>query len=129
MMPAWRSQIAPQSAPMRYAMKLPKLTPPESGMVKSFFFPMFWSTSDAQSVAQSIQATLPKLAPGVHFADNFLTWGRNNSMFDDLEFVTAWQNNAETDADRAIVWRHAPAIIAPNSTVISSNVVHTKESA
>jgi O-methyltransferase len=86
-------------------MKLPKLTPPELSTVKSFFFPMFWSTSDPESVAQSIQATLPNLMPGVHFADNFLTWGRNNSMFDDLEFVTAWQDNAETDADRAIVWR------------------------
>jgi hypothetical protein len=43
--------------------------------------------------------------PGIHFADNFLTWGRNNSMLDDLAFVAAWQDNAETDADRAIVWR------------------------
>ena len=86
-------------------MKLPKLTPPSLSAVKSFFFPMIWSTSDAESVAQSIQATVPKLMPGIHFADNLLTWGRNNSMFDDLNFVTAWQNNVETDADRAIVWR------------------------
>jgi O-methyltransferase len=86
-------------------MKLPKLTPPNMSLVPSFFFPMFWSTSDAEFVTQSIQATVPKLMPGVHFADNFLTWGRNNSMFDDLKFVSAWQSNAETDADRAIVWR------------------------
>jgi O-methyltransferase len=105
MMLSWRTKIAPQSVPTRYAMKLPKLTPPDLDAIKNFFFPMFWSTSDHESVAQSIHATLPKLMPGVHFADNFLTWGRNNSMFDDLEFVAAWQNNAETDADRAIVWR------------------------
>jgi O-methyltransferase len=86
-------------------MKLPKLTPPDLNTIRNFFFPMFWSTFDGESVAQSIQATLPKLMPGVHFADNFLTWGRNNSMLDDIEFVAAWQNNAETDADRAIVWR------------------------
>jgi O-methyltransferase len=86
-------------------MKLPKLTPPDSGTIKSFFLPMFWSTSDPESVVKSIQATIPKLMPGVHFADNFLTWGRNNSMLDDSAFVTAWQDNAETDADHAIVWR------------------------
>jgi hypothetical protein len=86
-------------------MKLPKLTPPDLNTIKNFFFPMFWSTSDHKAVVQSVQAALPNLWPGVHFADNFLTWGRNNSMLDDLQFVTAWQENAETDADRAIVWR------------------------
>jgi O-methyltransferase len=86
-------------------MKLPKLSAPDLDKIKNFFYPMFWSTSDPESVVQSIRAALPKLMPGVHFADNFLTWGRNNSMFDDLEFVTAWESNAETDADRAIVWR------------------------
>jgi O-methyltransferase len=86
-------------------MKLPKLTPPDLSTIKSFFLPMFWGTTDPDYVAKSIQATIPKLLPGVHFADNFLTWGRNNSMLDDLKFVTAWQDNAESDADHAIVWR------------------------
>ena len=86
-------------------MKLPKLTTPDLNTVKNFFFPMFWGTSDPQAVTRSIEATVPHLMRGMHFADNFLTWGRNNSMFDDSEFVTAWQSNAETDADRAIVWR------------------------
>ena len=42
---------------------------------------------------------------GIHFADNFFTWGRNNSMFDDQPFVEAWEANIETAIDRAIVWR------------------------
>ena len=40
-----------------------------------------------------------------HFADNFFTWMRNNSMLDDEAFVKAWEANVETDADRAIIWR------------------------
>jgi O-methyltransferase len=94
-----------QSVATRFAMKMPKLTRPDLGTIKSFFFPMFWSATDHESVVESIKATLPKLMPGVHFADNFLTWGRNNSMLDDLEFVAAWQNNIENDADHAIIWR------------------------
>lgn len=86
-------------------MRLPKLSIPDLNIVQSYFYPVFWGTSDGESVAKSIQAAASKLAPGNHFADNFFTWGRNNSMFEDEEFVAAWHTNAETDADRAIVWR------------------------
>jgi O-methyltransferase len=86
-------------------MRLPKLTPPDLNVVRSYFCPTFWGTTDNASVAEVIKAVTAKVAPGNHFADNFFTWGRNNSMFDDWEFVTAWHNNAESDADRAIVWR------------------------
>ena len=86
-------------------MYLPKLSPPDSNVVKNCFFPVFWGTSDGPSLVKSIQSLVPSVAAGSHFADNFFTWGRNNSMFDDAEFVTAWSNNAESDVDRAIVWR------------------------
>ncbi|MDE2210517.1 MAG: class I SAM-dependent methyltransferase [Betaproteobacteria bacterium] len=45
------------------------------------------------------------LASGVHFSDNLFTWQRNNSMFDDKLFVHAWDSNAESLSDKAIVWR------------------------
>ena len=86
-------------------MRLPKMSIPDLNIVKSYFYPVFWGTSDGESVAQSIKAVASKVAPGNHFADNFFTWGRNNSMFEDEEFVAAWHTNVETDADRAIVWR------------------------
>jgi hypothetical protein len=86
-------------------MRLPKLIPPDLNVVKSFFYPVFWGTSDGPAVAASIKDTVAKVSHGSHFADNFLTWGRNNSMFDDAEFVAAWNGNCESDADRAIVWR------------------------
>lgn len=42
---------------------------------------------------------------GFHSADNLFTWGRNNSMFDDLAFRRAWESNCINESDRAIVWR------------------------
>lgn len=66
---------------------------------------MFWGTSDHQYVMESIKAVAAKVVPGGHFADNFFTWGRNNSMLEDGAFLEAWNKNIESDADRAIVWR------------------------
>ena len=86
-------------------MKLPKLTKPKMDAVYNYFFPLFWGTKDNEAVTASIKEAASKVEPGLHFADNFFTWGRNNSMFDDGEFLTAWRANAETDPDRAIVWR------------------------
>jgi hypothetical protein len=81
------------------------LTPPAVEKLTSFFFPMFWGTGDADLVTQHIQAAADLVSPGVHFADNFFTWGRNNSMLDDDEFFKAWEANIESDSDKAIVWR------------------------
>jgi len=86
-------------------MKLPKLPTPSLEVVKNFFLPVFWGTSDHDGVAALMREASGKMQAGYHFADNFLTWGRNNSMFDDQPFVDAWQANAETSSDQAIVWR------------------------
>ena len=85
--------------------KLPKLTVPPYDVVKNFFYPQFWGSSEPEAVADLVQQVAGKVMGGVHFADNFLTWGRNNSMFDDQPFVEAWETNIETPADRAIAWR------------------------
>jgi hypothetical protein len=85
-------------------MKLPRLTPPGAA-VKNHFLPLFWGTRDNALVTSLVKLIVERVAPGYHFADNFLTWGRNNSMLTDGAFVAAWQGNAESDTDRAIVWR------------------------
>ncbi len=86
-------------------MRLPKLTPPGTDGLKNFFSPVFWCTSDHQYVMESMKAAAAKVLPGSHIADNFFTWGRNNSMLEDGAFLEAWNKNVESDADRAIVWR------------------------
>src|SRR5512139_3792961 len=85
--------------------RLPKLRPPAADSVKTFFFPMFWGALNADAVTQHLREAAKEVAPGVYFADNLFTWGRNNSMLDDGEFVEAWEKNIESDSDRAIVWR------------------------
>ncbi len=85
--------------------RLPKLSQPALNQVKAYFMPMFWGTRNAELVAQHIKAASEQVEPGFHFADNFFTWARNNSMLDDEVFVKAWDANVESDADKAIVWR------------------------
>ena len=87
-------------------MTLPKLTPPDSATSRSFFLPILWGAQDPQKVAEHALAIAENVAGGVHFGDNFLTWGRNNSMLDDGPFVAAWRSNIDgNQVNEAIVWR------------------------
>jgi len=73
--------------------------------VQSFFFPLFWGVAQPDRFAAKMKDALGHVSISLHCADNFVTWGRNNSMLSDPAFVRAWQANAESDADKAIVWR------------------------
>jgi O-methyltransferase len=84
---------------------LPRYSAPHETAVSGFFFPVFWGTADDQAVADNMKAVTEKLADGVYFGDNLLTWARNLSMLDDAPFVEAWKGNVEGDADKAIIWR------------------------
>jgi O-methyltransferase len=86
-------------------MHLPKLTPPAPDDVKSFFLPLFWGVSQPDAFLQHLKAALEHVTVSMHCADNFVTWTRNNSMLSDGEFVAAWQANALSDSDKAIIWR------------------------
>jgi len=86
-------------------MKLPRLSNAPPNEVKNFFNPVFWATKDEGLVGDLMKVLALRVAPGVHFADNLFTWARNLSMLDDEAFVKAWQSNAESQSDHAIVWR------------------------
>jgi O-methyltransferase len=90
---------------LRKRLRLPLLSRPAVDQVKQFFFPVLWGTRNNDLVAEHVKAASEHVEAGFHFADNFFTWGRNNSMFDDDEFVKSWEANAESNADKAIVWR------------------------
>ena len=85
--------------------RLPVLGTPHVDQVSSVFMPVFWGTSDARKVIEQMEAVSKEVAPGCHFADNLFAWGRNNSMLDDDAFMHAWSANAESDSDKAIIWR------------------------
>ena len=84
---------------------LPAHSPGSPTQCASFYYPVFWGVSDSAAVAEKIESVTALLGPGFHFSDNLLTWGRNMSMFDDLNFVSAWDGNAESVSDKAIIWR------------------------
>lgn len=90
----------------RKAPRLPRLRAPASpDRLASFFLPVFWGAQDSAALARVMREQSGQVTPGVHFADNLFVWARNLSMLDDADFVEAWQSNAVSDADRAIVWR------------------------
>lgn len=86
-------------------MRLPKLGQPKLESIKNFFSPVFWATNDPEHVLTRMRRLVERVNPGYHFADNFFTWGRNNSMLDDSEFMSAWKNNAQNGSDETIIWR------------------------
>lgn len=86
-------------------MDLPELPTPAPDDVQSFFFPLFWGVSEPDAFVRHLKAALGHVAISLHCADNFVTWGRNNSMLSDPSFVAAWKHNAQSDTDRAVVWR------------------------
>ncbi|MCE9618502.1 MAG: TylF/MycF family methyltransferase [Planctomycetes bacterium] len=86
-------------------MKLPKLGAPKLDQIINFFMPVFWGTRDDAQVETQFRQVAANVAPGIHFADNFFTWGRNNSMLDDAEFMKSWESNALNMTDKGILWR------------------------
>jgi len=86
-------------------MTLPMLTPASPSQVLNFYYPVFWGAQDREAVFRLAQELSEHVPAGIHFADSFMAWGRNNSMLEDAPFVQAWQGSAESDSDTTIVWR------------------------
>lgn len=86
-------------------MTLPKHTPANPQTVINFSTPTSWMISDPPRFAKLIQEASTLVAPGIYFGDNLFTWARNNSLFDDIAFRTAWESNCMNTADQAIAWR------------------------
>ncbi len=84
---------------------LPKLGDATEDRMFNFFMPVFWGAKNPDAVAAAAKQITEVVSSGHHFADNFLTWGRNLSMLDDRAFVKAWESNIEAESDEAIVWR------------------------
>ena len=84
---------------------LPPRSVPKLDNLANFFFPAFWGVNDPAKFAKTVEELAKQIAHPHHAAGNFITWGRNNSMFDDQAFVSAWESNIESGSDRGIVWR------------------------
>ena len=86
-------------------MSLPTHSPADLETLTNFFSPTSWMVSDPERFVTLIREASSLVTNGIYFGDNLFTWARNNSMFDDIAFRTAWETNCMNPADRAIAWR------------------------
>ena len=77
----------------------------QQARVLNFMVKTVWGLTDPARFYEIMEEVVKLLVPGYYLGDNLLTWGRNNSLFDDAAFLSAWNNNVQNDADRAIAWR------------------------
>ena len=85
--------------------RLPPYVAPRLDAVTSFAIPVSWQIADVPRFMRLMEEASSLVAGGLYFGDNLFTWARNNSLFDDLAFRKAWEDNVESESDRAIAWR------------------------
>ena len=86
-------------------MTLPLRAASDPNRVGSFLLPESWGISDPQRFFALMSEAVKLVPRGVYLSDNLFTWARNNSLLDDVAFLTAWKNNIKNNADQAIPWR------------------------
>lgn len=86
-------------------MNLPLLTPASASQVLNFYYPVFWGSHDREAVFRLARELAEHVPAGIHCADSFMAWGRNNSMLEDAPFIQAWHGSTESDSDVTIIWR------------------------
>ncbi len=64
-----------------------------------------WGISDPERFNALLEEASKLVAPGFYLGDNLFTWCRNNSAFEDKNFLTALDENIYNDSDEAIAWR------------------------
>lgn len=86
-------------------MELPPLKPLSLNEIVNFATPKSWGITDPVRFWQLMEELKTLITPGYYIGDNLMTWGRNNSLFEDDTFRQAWTSNIQNDADQAIAWR------------------------
>lgn len=66
------------------------------------------------SFLRGIQEALNSLAvrQGIYTGDNLVTYHRNLGFLDDKDFIKAFEKNAETDTEKAVLWRYHTLLFA-----------------
>jgi len=84
---------------------LPELDSLRMDAVMNFATHKYWGVSDPVRFKALMDEARSLVVSGHFLGDNLFTWGRNNSLFEDKPFRTAWESNLQNDADQAIAWR------------------------
>lgn len=86
-------------------MDLPPIKPLSMEEIVNFSTEKSWGISNPARFHELVEEMKTLIAPGYYIGDNLMTWGRNNSLFEDVPFRKAWTDNIQNDADQAIAWR------------------------
>lgn len=76
--------------------------------MKNHLTTLFFGTTDHGEFVKGIQHAVNHIVPqaGIFIGDNLFTWHRNLGFLDDARFVEAVGRHAETDVEKAILWRY-----------------------
>lgn len=68
---------------------------------------VFFGLKNPDGFMQGIQQSVNNLGlqDGIYAGDNLFTYGRNLGFLEDAPFMTAFQRHAETNVEKAILWR------------------------
>lgn len=76
--------------------------------MKNYLVSEFFGVKDPNKFMSSLQDTIHQVpGQGVFAGDNLFTFGRNLSFLDDAVFMGAFEKNASTVTEKAILWRTA----------------------
>lgn len=74
--------------------------------MKNYLSNMFWGPTNHNEFFKGIQHALNQLPPhGIFTGDNIITFNRNLGFLDDEQFMAAFEQHAQTDAEKAVIWR------------------------
>ena len=94
--------------------------------MKNHVTSFFWGTvNNYQELVKGIQHAVNQVKPiGIFAGDNLFAFGRNLSFLDDAAFMAACNNNIETEAEKAVMWRiHVLCWAAQNGMRLSGDFV------
>jgi hypothetical protein len=75
-------------------------------LLKSHLTGLFWGVANADPFRRGIQQAIEQVAPdGVFVGDNLITFQRNLSFLEDVQFMNAFSKHAKTDVEKTIIWR------------------------
>lgn len=105
-------------------MNMPKLERIPDLQVINFSTLKSWGITDPVRFNALMEEAKSLVTPGYYLGDNFFTWGRNNSLFEDSSFREAWSKNILNEADQAIAWRrYVLATLGYNAMALKGDFV------
>lgn len=75
--------------------------------MKNHMVVVFYNVNNLLAFNSAIQTAINQVPPqGIYIGDNLITYGRNLSFLDDERLMAAFEKHAETQVEKAVLWRY-----------------------